>query len=75
MTAESNDVSYDMIHIIIRYLDQDSRPVKKQAFSKACPKVLKGFCIALISFNRLPHSTHMTEFFSDSALTGISKHT
>lgn len=75
MMAESNDVSYDMIYIIIRYLDQDSRPVKKWSFSKACPKVLKGFCIALISFNRLPHCTDMTEIFSDSALTGISKHT
>lgn len=75
MLAESNDVSYDMVYIIIRYFHQDSRLVKKRSFSKACPKVLKGFCITLISFHRLPHSTDMTEFFSDSALTGISKNT
>lgn len=68
-------VSYDMVYIIIRYFHQDSRLVKKWSFSKACPKVLKGFCITLISFHRLPHSTDMTEFFSDSALTGISKNT
>lgn len=73
--AESNDVSYDTVCIIIRYFDQDSRLVKKWSFSNACSKVLKGFYIALISFRRLPHSSDMTEFFSDSALPGISKHT
>lgn len=75
MTDESNDVSSDKVYIMIRYFDQDSRSVKKTIVLQTLSKSAERLLHHLISFHRLPHSTDTRKFFSDSAFTGIGKHT